>query len=268
MSNVTSAVEAANQPSAELTPAAQIRRAIDVQTEAFHAVLPSDVDPQRFSRLVLSAVKATPELMQCFTSDAGKTSLLLAAMQAASLGLEPNTPTQECWILPRKNKSVHEAELQVGYRGFLKLARRSGTITTVFAEVVRERDEFHFHRGLDCDDFRHIAHEPRDEAGDLVKVYAVARFTNGGYAVSVLDRIEVEARRNLSPGWRSEAARKYSPWMVWPAEMWRKTALRALMPYLELSPEAHALAASDGATFSLDADEGAIVPDPFDPEAA
>lgn len=227
------AVERAERPS----PAQMVKAIIDKQVEAFGAVMPKGVDNERFGRLVLTAVKATPQLMECFGSQQGQTSVLLSAMQCAALGLEPNTATQDAWLLPRRNRGVMECELSIGYRGLLKLARRSGQIKSIRAEVVRENDEFSWGYGLEAD---YLDHKPLDgtddERGPLTHAYAIVRFLNGGVQFVVLTRSQVEKRRAMSSSWNGNG-RKYSPWSTWEDEMWKKTALRALVPHLELSTE-------------------------------
>jgi recombination protein RecT len=212
-----------------------VRDAISRQGDAFRAVLPRGVDPDRFARLVLTACKAAPQLMECFETAQGQTSVLLAAMQAAAVGLEPNTPTQEAWLLPRRRQGVVECQLSIGYRGYLKLARRSGTLLTAYAEVVREGDSFEWWRGLQED---HLEHRPADERGELTYAYAVARYVNTGYSFVVLTRADVDARRAMSDSYRNDKSRPYSPWTTNTAAMWRKSAIRALAPFLDLSPEA------------------------------
>ena len=49
--------------------------------------LPSVITPERFTRMVLSAISTNPKLGTCT-----KASFLGAMMNAAQLGLEPNTP--------------------------------------------------------------------------------------------------------------------------------------------------------------------------------
>lgn len=245
---------------AQVSPATLVRQVIDRQSDSFRTVLPSVVDPDRFARLVLTAVKSTPDLMRCFDTTQGQTSVLVAAMQAAAIGLEPNTATQDCWLLPRRNKGVWEGELSIGYRGYLKLARRSGTIKTVFAEVVREADEFSWSRGLEADELHHRPFEgPPDQRGELTHAYAVARYTSGGYSFIVLNRADVEARRAMSDSWKSERGRAYSPWVKWPEAMWRKSALRALVPFMELSADVERMVASDEAQLVLDDDSGEVL---------
>jgi recombination protein RecT len=247
--------EAAANGAAKLSPAAVIRQTIERQAPAFRAVLPRHVDPERFSRLVLTAVKATPDLMRCFATEQGEMSVLLSAMQAAAIGLEPNTPTQDAWILPRKNKGVWEAQLAIGYRGYQRLARRSGTVKTIFAEVVRAGDHFVYRRGLEADTFEH---EVRSREGDeLTHAYAVVRFTNGGYNFTVLDRTAIEKRRDMSPSWNS-TQRQYSPWETWAEAMWRKSAIRALVPYLDLAPEVEHAIQLDERPLSFDDEAGII----------
>lgn len=235
-----------------------VRQAIERQSTAFQAVLPSTVEPERFSRLVLTAIKATPQLMECFGTEQGQVTVLLSAMQAAAVGLEPNTPTQECWLLPRKIKGTWECQLQIGYRGYMKLARRSGTIKTIFAEVVRERDHFHWERGLAEDILEHRPWDGDGPAGEMTHSYAIARYTNGGYSFVVLNRSQIEARRELSDSWRSDRGRDFSPWTRWTEAMWRKTAVRALVPYLDLSPEVERAVAIDGKTPHFDDEAGVI----------
>ena len=249
--------EQAHTP-AKVSQAALIREVIQRQSTAFRAVLPSVTDPERFSRLVLTAVKSTPELMNCFRTDQGQTSLLLAAMQAAAVGLEPNTPIQECWLLPRRNKDVWECQLQIGYRGLLTLVRRSGLIKSIGAEVVREGDKFTWRRGLEADDLDHVVNDDVPDDAPLTHAYAIARFKDGGVQFMVLNRRQVEARRAMSDSWCNERARPYSPWSKWPEAMWRKSAIKALIPFLELSADvAHAVAA-DEQPLRFNEDEGLI----------
>jgi recombination protein RecT len=229
--------------------ATQIRETIERQGSAFAQVMPATVDADRFARLVLTAVKATPQLMDCFETKQGQTSVLLAAMKAASLGIEPNTELQHCWLLPRRNRQVMECQLQIGYRGYIELARRSGEVKDIYAEVVREGDLFTVKKGL----HRDLVHEVPAEGdrGKLTHAYAVAHFMSGGFAFEVLDEEAVGLRRAQSDSWRSEKARQYSPWTTATESMWKKSAVRALVPYLPLSAEVQRGLAADEARLTL-----------------
>ncbi len=243
----------------ELSPAQKLKNAVNAQSAAFKTVLPKSVDHDRFSRLVLSAVKSTPDLMKCFQTEGGQVSIFLAAMQAASLGLEPNTPTQECWLLPRnakvpgtKDKYRTECQLNIGYRGYIKLIRNGGGIETIYAEVVREGEDFYYERGLKEDKLRHVPTGGDD--GKITHAYAVVRYLNGGYAFIVLDEAAIHARRAMSDGWKNERSRPYNPWTTSYPAMCRKSAIRALVPFLELTAEAARAVANDEQSFTKDED--------------
>lgn len=236
--------------------AVTVRRVIDRQADELRLVLPPSMDADRFARLTISAVKATPKLMLAFGSKQGEQSVLLAAMEAATVGLEPNTPLQHAWLVPRKDHGVWEARFWIGYRGLLTLIHRGGAVREVVAGVVHENDEFGWGRELDRDT---LTHRPGgDNRGKATHVYAIARLINGGAQFEVLTRAEVEKRREQSDGWKDAKSRPYSPWTKWPDAMWKKSAVRALVPWLDLSHEAagnvgHALAA-DGRRLQLDDD--------------
>ena len=65
--------------------------------------LPSVLTPERFTRMALSAVNNTPELAACTPM-----SFIAALMNAAQLGLEPNTPLGQAYLIPYKNKKTGE----------------------------------------------------------------------------------------------------------------------------------------------------------------
>lgn len=241
MSNVRNAVEKAEQAAVEKAKAptlAQVaEQTIHNHAEMLDAVLPAHVDRRRFGQMTIQAVRQAPDLARCFSTRDGAASFLLAVGQAAMVGLEPNTPTQECWILPRKNGGVQEAQLTIGYRGLLKLARRSGNIRSIVAEVVREGDTFDYGYGQDGP---YLNWKPGDGKGELTHAFAIAWTKDGGRQQIVLSQAQVEDRRASSDSWRSTKSRPYSPWTKWPEAMWRKSAIRALAPYLDLAPEAEA----------------------------
>lgn len=244
---------------------ATVRQVVERQSAELALVLPPSMDADRFARLIVSAVKSTPKLMLAFGTSQGQQSILLAGMESATIGLEPNTPAQHAWIVPRRDHGVWEGRLWLGYRGLLSLVRRSGTVRELVAAVVRENDEFGWSRMLDRD---HLEHRPADaKRGNATHVYAIARLLNGGTQFIVLTREDIEARRECSDGWRDAKSRPYSPWTRFPDSMWAKSAVRSLVPWLELAPEAeHRVNRAlevDERRLVLD-DDAYIVPDPED----
>jgi recombination protein RecT len=165
-------------------------------------------------------------------------------------------------MLLRRRQNVWEAQLMIGYRGLLKLARRSGTIQTIYAEVVREKDHFTWSRGLEADVLEHRPYDgPQDQpghaGGELTHAYAVARYKAGGYSFMVLNRAQIEARRAMSDSFKAKN-NSYSPWVKWPESMWRKSAIRALIPYLDLSPDLERVISQDEKPLHFDDEAGVI----------
>lgn len=259
MGAVTTAVAEREAAPERPSPAAVAVQRINDVAPRFQAVLPRGWDMDRFKNLVLSCVKREPKLIACFGTPQGEASLIVAALQCAAIGLEPNTPLKEAALVPRKNKGVDECQLMIEYRGLIKLARRSGEISTLTAEVVRERDEFTYSMGLDPT-LRHVRYDGDEDPGELTHCYAVCVFKDGGKQFVVLSRREVQLEhRSKSDSWRNERSRPYSPWTQFEAAMWRKSAVRALEPFLPLTAEAASGFDSDERVLSVD-DDGIITP--------
>ena len=67
--------------------------------------LPAVMTPERFTRIVLSALSSNPTLAQTTPQ-----SFLGAMMTAAQLGVEPNTPLGQAYLIPFRNKGVLECQ--------------------------------------------------------------------------------------------------------------------------------------------------------------
>ena len=244
------------QPQAK-SPATQRRDLLmDPKTiQKFATALPRGIDPNRFARVIWTEVRKNPLLIE---ADAG--SLLSSCITAAQLGLEVGSHLGQCYLVPfNKNvktpegwKQVPHAQLIIGYRGLITLARKSGEMVSLNAYVVHEKDQFSYQLGLHPD----IQHVPSPEAdpGPMTYVYAVANFVGGGVQFEVLSRAEIEKIRNESQGYKSamKTAQKHgknpdNPWVNHFESMARKTAIRRLSKYLPLSVEAARAVAVDEA---------------------
>ena len=188
--------------------------------------LPSVITPDRFTRMTLSAISATPKLNECTPK-----SFLGAMMNAAQLGLEPNTPLGQAYILPYKNKDTMEAQFQIGYKGLIDLAYRSGEVELVQAHIVYANDHFECEYGLEPK----LTHKPADSnRGDPVKVYAVFKTKSGGYGFEVMSMEDVRTHAaKYSKAYNSA----YSPWKTNFEEMAKKTVLKKVLKYAPLKSD-------------------------------
>lgn len=198
--------------------------------------MPKVLTPERFTRIALTALSNTPELKKCTA-----TSLMGGLMQAAQLGLEPNTPLGQAYLIPYKNKGVLECQFQVGYKGMLDLAYRSENMQTVQAYVVYQNDKFEYELGLDPK-LKHIP--ATSNRGEAIYVYAVFKTSNGGYGFEVMSIDDVkEHGKKYSKSFSSQ----YSPWTTNFEEMAKKTAIKKVLKYAPLKTEfATAIAVDEG----------------------
>lgn len=188
--------------------------------------LPSVLTPERFTRMVLSAISTNPKLGTCTPQ-----SFLGAMMSAAQLGLEPNTPLGQAYILPYQNKGVLEAQFQLGYKGLIDLAYRSGEVEVVQAHIVYENDDFECEFGLEPK----LTHVPADsERGKPIKVYAMFKTKSGGYGFEVMSMDDVKTHaQKYSKAYGSS----FSPWATNFEEMAKKTVLKKCLKYAPLKSD-------------------------------
>lgn len=192
------------------------------------------MSPERMMRVVANAIRTTPKLGQCEPM-----SFLGALMQCAALGLEPNTILGHAYMIPfeNKRKGVTEVQVVVGYKGLIDLARRSGHITSLSANIHYSDDDlWEYEEGTEA----RLRHRPGMLKGEKLHAYAIAKFKDGGHAYVVLPWAHVMAIRDGSQGWQT--AKRFgkaaeSPWGKHEDEMAKKTAVRALSKYLPLSVE-------------------------------
>lgn len=199
------------------------------QMEAKGAIakaLPSVITPERFTRITLSALSNNPQLTQTTPQ-----SFLAAMMTAAQLGVEPNTPLGQAYLLPYRNKGQLECQFQLGYKGLIDLAYRSGEISVIQAHTVYENDEFDFAFGLEPK----LVHKPAmKDRGEPVAFYAVFKTKDGGFGFEVMSVEDVRAHaKKFSKAYSSG----YSPWATNFEEMAKKTVLKRVLKYAPLKSD-------------------------------
>ena len=188
--------------------------------------LPSVITPERFTRMTLSALSVNPKLAACTPK-----SFLGAMMSAAQLGLEPNTPLGQAYLIPYKNRGTDEVQFQIGYKGLIDLAYRSGEVELVQAHIVYENDTFECEYGLDPK----LVHKPADkDRGEPIKVYALFKTKSGGYGFEVMSMDDVRKHaEKYSQAYKSG----FSPWKTNFEEMAKKTALKRVLKYAPLKSD-------------------------------
>ncbi len=188
--------------------------------------LPSVMTPERFTRITLSALSTNPQLGQTTPN-----SFLGAMMTAAQLGMEPNTPLGQAYLIPFRNKGKLECQFQLGYKGLIDLAYRSGEVTSIQAQAVYENDTFEYAYGLEPK----LEHIPAmSDRGNPIFFYAVFKTKDGGYGFEVMSVEDVRAHaKKYSQSFNSS----YSPWQKNFEEMAKKTVLKKVLKYAPVKTE-------------------------------
>ena len=215
---------------------------IDRHKEEFGRALPAQFTKDRFIRVFLTAIRMNPKLGACDFK-----SLLGSMMTSAQLGLEPNTPLGQAYLIPYGN----QVQFQLGYKGLIDLAHRSKQYKQLTAMAVDEADEFRYSYGLDAD----LHHVPSNTpSGNVVAYYAMYKLVNGGYDFKVWPRAKVEEHaKKYSQSFRAE--KKDSPWFTAFDQMACKTVLIDLLRYAPKSVELAQAISSDSHTLSVDPDD-------------
>ena len=203
-----------------LTKSMSIQDMVKVMMPEIKKALPSVITPERFTRIALSALNNTPALRQC-----SPISFMAALMNAAQLGLEPNTPLGQAYLIPYKNKGQLEVQFQVGYKGLIDLAYRNGQMQTIQAQAVYENDVFEYEYGLEPK----LIHRPAyTDRGEVTYFYGIFRTVNGGFGFSVMSKADMDQyARTYSKAFESG----YSPWKTSYEEMAKKTVIKQALKY-------------------------------------
>lgn len=154
-------------------------------------------------------------------------------MQSAQLGLEPDTPLGESYLVPFRNnkRGCMEVQMIPGYRGLIKLARQSEEISGVDAQVVYEKDDFELEFGLQ----QKLVHKPYldGERGKTRLFYAIVRSKTleAEPIIELMTLDQIDAIRK-----RSKAGQN-GPWVTDYEEMGRKTVIKRALKRAPMSTE-------------------------------
>lgn len=188
------------------------------------AALPEHVTPDRFKRVVMTAVQQNQKLL----APGLRSSLFMACLRAAQDGLQPDG--REGALVIQKVKGVDTVAWWPMIGGILKLVRNSGDVGAIQAQVVYEGEPFRVVLG----DQERIEHERRMDLPATAKpvaAYAVATLRDGTKVREVMTAAQLAKVRAVSRSGED------GPWGAWPDEMMRKTVLRRLAKRLPLSTD-------------------------------
>lgn len=208
-----------------------------MKPEIENALRGTALDPERFTRLVLSTISSSPQLASCTPE-----SFCAAMMSAAQLGLEPNTPLGQAYLIPYGK----QCQFQIGYQGMINLAYRSGQIKKIDAQAVYENDEFDYQLGWDAT----LYHKPAmKDRGEVIGYYALFKLESGGGNFLFMSYEDV-----LKHAQKFSKTFKNGPWQTDFDAMAKKTVIKQLLKYAPIAVELQRAINSDETIKEVDID--------------
>ena len=128
-------------------------------------------NPQKrasFATILISAVNSTPKLKECEPD-----SIVTAGLQAMSLNLQPGLG--DCWLIPYGSK----CNFQMGARGYIQLAMRSGQYLSIDTIEVREGEYKGRDRSSGKPTFEFISDDDVREELPIIGYLATFELLNG-----------------------------------------------------------------------------------------
>ena len=171
-------------------------------------VIGETMSVERFTEAATSLLQ-NPAIAACTQE-----SVLGCLLKAAIFGFRISPELGQCWIIPRntvlkgadgkdlldqrgQKQWVKQASFQVGYKGWMELAFRSGEVESFDAQVIRANDEFDFSHGTNA--FLKFKYQlDLVKRGNIVGVFGCATMRSGRVVFNIADAEEIERHRRMS----------------------------------------------------------------------
>lgn len=178
----------------------------------------------RFTTAIVSAVNANPALQDCTNQ-----SILSAALLGEALNLSPSPQLGHYYMVPFNDKEKGKvAQFQLGYKGYVQLAIRSGQYKKLNVLAIKEGELVKFDPMNEEIVVNLIEDEEAREKAATVGYYAMFEYTNGFRKAIYWSRAKMEAHaKKYSKGYA--AGKGYTFWEKDFDGMAYKTMLRQLI---------------------------------------
>ena len=201
--------------------------------QALNEAAAKNFSVDRLLRIMVTVVRGNEKLLDCTPK-----SLLAGIMSFSVLGLDPEPILGQGYLVPFWNnkKGCLEATFIPGYRGYITLARRSGEIASIAAEVVKDGDLFDYELG--SSPFIKHKYAERDR-GETIGAWALWKLNSGEIIPRYMPLDEINKHRERS------MAKNSGPWVTDFDAMARKTPIRDSIKFVPLSVELATMTALD-----------------------
>lgn len=202
---------------------------VAISSEGYKKLINNTIgDPKRAARFVTaitSAVSNNPALQDCDAS-----TILSAGLLGEGLNLSPSPQLGQYYLVPfndnRNGRKV--AQFQIGYKGYIQLALRSGQYRKLNVLAIKEGELKWFDPLEEEIEVELIEDDAKREATPTIGYYAMFQYTNGFKKAMYWSKAKMEAHAmKYSKGY--QAKKGYTFWEKDFDGMAYKTMLRQLI---------------------------------------
>lgn len=185
-------------------------------------------DGQRFISAIISATNTNPALQECTNQ-----SIMSAALLGESLKLSPSPQLGHYYLVPYNDSAKGKvAQFQLGYKGYIQLATRSGQYKKLNVLAIKEGELIRFDALNEEIEVRLIEDEEEREKAETIGYYAMFEYVNGFRKAIYWSKAKMKAHAlQYSPGYKRDCEKgtKYTFWSKDFDGMAYKTMLRQLI---------------------------------------
>lgn len=191
-------------------------------------IIGSEKSGKRFISSIISAVSNNPMLQECDNA-----SILSGALLGESLNLSPSPQLGNYYLVPFKDKEKGMvATFQLGYKGYIQLAIRSGQYKKLNVLAIKEGELIKYDPLNEEIEVKLIENEIERENAKTIGYYAMFEYVNGFRKSLYWSKEKMEAHAlKYSNGYRADKQKKtaYTFWSKDFDGMAYKTMLRQLI---------------------------------------
>ena len=200
-----------------------------VRTDAYKNLVNNTLaDPKRsanFTTAITSAVSTNPQLMEC-----DPWTIVSAGLLGETLQLSPSPQLGQYYLVPFNDRKLGRkvAQFQLGYKGYIQLAIRSGQYKKLNAMAIKEGELLRYDPLNEEIEVKLIEDDTERENTPTIGYYAMFEYLNGFRKVIYWSKEKMEAHAlTYSQGYR--AKKGYTFWEKSFDDMAIKTMLRQLI---------------------------------------
>jgi recombination protein RecT len=200
---------------------------VAIQTDAYKNLINNTLkDPNRANKFIAaisSAVATNAGLQEC---DAG--SILSGALLGEALNLSPSPQLGQYYLVPFNSKNGKQAQFQLGYKGYIQLAIRSGQYKKLNVLAIKKGELINYDPLNEEIDVDLIDDEVERENAETIGYYAMFEYTNGFRKSIYWSKAKME-KHALKYSMGYKAKKGYTFWEKDFDSMAFKTMLRQLI---------------------------------------